>query len=203
MLECALDCSGSSSWWQHRIARFPSSHGRRSAGLRPRVPRVCPRRRLRGRAVRTASWGAQACARSAPRPRKGLTRCREAGCSVSDHERRARHPPARARSARAGDRGDRDRPGALPEPRAVLAGLQRSRPAAGRRRVPAAARARQVLRDLHHQPRRVLHGARSRPARSDRRRRRESQPGRPDPVGDHRPDPRAGAGAEPAPGRLL
>ena len=64
-------------------------------------------------------------------------------------------------------------PLAVPQPRALVARLQRPRAAARRGRARAAARAREVLRDLHDQPRRVLHGARRRPARPDRRGRRE------------------------------
>ena len=92
---------------------------------------------------------------------------------------------------------------AVPQPRALLARLQRPRAAARRGRAPAAARAGQVLRDLHDQPRRVLHGARRRPARPDRRRRGEPEPGRADPLGDDRADPRARARPGPAPDRLL
>ena len=78
------------------------------------------------------------------------------------------HPGARLGAAR--------RP--LPQPRAVLARLQRPGAGAGRGPQPAAAGAGQVPGDLRHQPRRVLHGPggraeaprRDRPGRAQRRR---------------------------------
>ena len=51
----------------------------------------------------------------------------------------------------------------VPQPRDVLAGLQRAGAGAGRGRRAAAARAGEVPRDLRQQPRRVLHGPRRRP----------------------------------------
>src|SRR5687767_11900283 len=51
-------------------------------------------------------------------------------------------------------------PGAVFQPGAELAGLQRTRPERGDGRARAAARAREIPRDLQQQSRRVLHGAR-------------------------------------------
>ena len=98
----------------------------------------------------------------------------------------------------------RRRPVALPQPRAVVARLQRARAAARRGRRPAAAGAREVLRDLQLEPRRVLHGARRRRARPGRRRDRGDERRRASPppscstaIGDAR------ARARRAPGALL
>ena len=81
-------------------------------------------------------------------------------------------------------------PELLLQPRAVLAGLQRPRPAARRGRGDAAARAAEVLRDLVLEPRRVLHGPRRRPARHGRRGHRRAGQGRPQRRRDDRAHPR-------------
>ena len=92
-------------------------------------------------------------------------------------------------------RRPRTRRRAVPEPRALVARLQRARPRARRGRVAAAARTGEVPRDLQLQPRRVLPGARLGPAGATRGRRaqqraRRTRPGRAAPR-----DPSAGRGA--------
>ena len=72
--------------------------------------------------------------------------------------------PRRAPKPRAG--------AAVPQPRAVLAGVQRPRPPRGPRRAQSAARAHPVPGHLRRQPRRVLPGPHRRPAPADRGRRR-------------------------------
>ena len=82
---------------------------------------------------------------------------------------------------------------AVPEPRAVVARLQRPRARPGRGRRAAAARAGEVPRHLQPEPRRVLPGAGVGPAGAARRRPAHHHPRRPRP---RRPAPR-----HPRPGR--
>ena len=73
-----------------------------------------------------------------------------------------------------------DGPGALLQPRAVLAAVQSARAGGGAEQPPPLARARALPVDLGLQPRRVLHGAGGRPLRPGRRRRHAGEPGRAD-----------------------
>ena len=105
------------------------------------------------------------------------------------------HRAARGRGFPARSGAGPARPRALRQPRALVAGLQRSRPAVGRGRVAAADRAPEVPGDLRLKPRRVLHDPSRRGARPGRRPRRSPRPRRPHPDrgagGDPRPCPRA------------
>ena len=173
-----------------------------------------PGRRSRSGAATARSIGAPPARRRAGvgRPRRGgtatanSTATRSTPAAPAPAERPASDDPRAAGrhpgGARRGGRGRSDQParphpgtrvGAarrpLPQPRAVLARLQR--PGAGARRgpQPAAAGAGQVPRDLRVQPRRVLHGAGRRAEAPRRHRARRPQRRRPLPpraAGPHR-----------------
>ena len=140
-----------------------------------------PARPRRGRQSRVAtprtapaSADAAATARDGrPRPRDGATPSatatadgprpgRAAAAPPADAPRPCptrRTPPSRSTRRPAPPRADlRAARRPLPQPRAVLAGLQRPGARAGRGPQPAAAGAGQVPGDLRVQPRRVLHG---------------------------------------------
>ena len=116
------------------------------------------------------------------------------------HGRHGRHTRARHRHDVGKRRRDADgvgparSRGPLPllQPRALLARLQRPRPAAGRGRVGSPARAGQVLCDLGVEPGRVLHGPRGQPRGSAGGRPRRPRARRPERGRAGRCDPRAG-----------
>ena len=114
-----------------------------------------------------------------------------------DGRRRSRSPrprpvrvDGRTRPRRPVVRPD-SRPATYPQPRAVLARLQRARPARGARSAQPAPGAGQVPGHLRRQPRRVLPGAHRRPAPAGRGRCRRPGAGRADPGGAARRRPRA------------
>src|SRR5207247_715584 len=105
--------------------------------------------------------------------------------------RRSRRCPA------SGDRGEGEGPRggirSVPEPEALLAGLQRPRARARGRSEPSAARALEVLLALLLAPRRVLRGARQRPHGPGGVGPLRPLPLWPNPAAGARRDPRAGA----------
>ena len=138
-------------------------------------------RRTRTAAARTSGRAAgdrrAACEAENPAP--------PAAAHRRDHRDRARLPGRRrARRPAGADRHSPLRPARrpLPQPRAVVARLQRPRARAGRGPQPAAAGARQVPGDLREQPRRVLHGPRRRAEAPRRGRPAGAQRGRPHPA---------------------
>ena len=88
-------------------------------------------------------------------------------------------------------------PGAVPQPGAVLARLQRAGARARRGPAGAAARAGQVLRHLQPEPRRVLPGPGGRPEGPGRRRHQHAQPRRPHPVRAAAAEVRSGSPSSP------
>ena len=146
-------------------------------------------RRLRPQAAREDR---QACAEALVRShsvRSGL----QTRSATEGGGNRSRH--GRASADRREGESLRRGAGAVPQPRAVLAGLQRARPRAGRRPESPAPRAPDVLLEVLPAPRRVLRGARQRPHGPGRVGPHGSLSGRTHAAADAGRDPRAGARA--------